>query len=226
MRSRLVHFSACCLVASLVSACGSLLELPGQGPGPQLYNLSALEGTGADQQMGTLRLLVEEPDAPRAIDSDRIALHPSQVEIKYYKDAKWSDRAPRLVQTLLVESFDNTGSFEFVGRDSAGLTMPYLLKSSLSDFHTTYEGRRPTAVVKLKLSIIDRGKGRILAARIFESRSNAQADSIKPVVLAFDAAVNQILKDAVPWTLGVLNIEQAESDDEADPVEPEERPDG
>lgn len=225
MRSRLVHFSACCLVASLVSACGSLLGLPGQGPAPQLYNLSALESVAADQQMGTLRLVVEEPDAPRAIDSDRIALHPSQVEIKYYKNAKWSDRAPRLVQTLLVESFDNTGSFEFVGRDAAGLTTPYLLKSSLSDFHTIYDGRRPTAVVKLKLSIIDRGKGRILAARIFESRSNAQADSIRPVVLAFDAAVNQILKDAVPWTLGVLNIEQAESDDEADPVEPEELPD-
>ena len=139
--------------------------------------------------------------------------------------ARWSDRAPRLLQTLLVESFDDTGSFEFVGRDAAGLSTPYSLKSSLSDFHTTYAGRRPTAVVKLKLSVIDRGKGQILAVRIFESRAEAQSDSVRPVVLAFDEAVGQILNDAVPWALGVLNVEQVESNGEEEPSRSEEAPD-
>ena len=225
MRSRLVHFSACCLVASLISACGSLLDLPGQGPAPQLYDLSALETMGAEQQMGTLRLVVEEPDAPRAIDNDLIALYSSPVEIKYYKDARWSDRVPRMVQTLLLDSFDSTGSFEFVGRDAAGLSAPYSLKGILAGFHTTYAGRRPTAVVKLKLSVIDRGKGQILAARIFESRSEAQADSVRPVVLAFNEAVHQILNDAVPWALGVLNVDQAKSNGDEELSEPEESPD-
>ncbi len=222
MRSRFVYFISCWVAALFVSACGSLLELPGQGPGPQLYNLPAMESGTAEEEAGTLRLVVEEPDAPRGIDTDRVVLYPSPVEIKYYKDARWSDRAPRLVQTLLVESLDNTGSFEFVGREAAGVTTLYGLKGSLSAFHATYDGRRPTIRVKLKLSVIHRGKGQILAAKTFEGQSEARADAIRSVVLAFDEATTQVLQQAVTWTLDVLKAEQIPVDTMEEIAEAEE----
>ena len=49
----------------------------------------------------------------------RIALHRASVELEYYARANWTDLAPAMIQTLVVESFENSGKIVAVGRFSA-----------------------------------------------------------------------------------------------------------
>ena len=71
--------------------------------------------------------------APSGLNTNRIALAHSQITLDYYAGATWTDSAPQLVQTLLIESFENTGRIVAVGRKSVGLKPDYVLKLELRE---------------------------------------------------------------------------------------------
>ncbi len=187
-----------------VSACGNLIELPGQGPAPQIYNLTASQNSAGEQGATEWRLLVEEPDASRAIDTDRIAVRLSPVEISYYEGARWSDRAPRLMQSLLIESLDNSGALQHVCRTGTGINAQYAVKTNLLAFYAEAGSARPTVVVKMKLTLLNRSKAQIIASRIIEASKAAEGRETKEVILAFNEAAGEVLRNAVAWTISTL----------------------
>ena len=152
---------------------------------------------------------MEEPDASRAIDTDRIAVRLSPVEISYYEGARWSDRAPRLVQSLMIESFDNAGVLEHVGRTGTGVNAQYAVKSNLIAFQADTSGGRPTIMVKLKITVLERRRAQIIASRIFEASRRSDGAQTKDVVLTFNEATGDILAEAVAWTLSTLESSAA-----------------
>jgi len=173
--------------------------------------LTAAQNFAGAQSAPELRLLVEEPDASRAIDTDRIAIKLSPVEISYYEGARWSDRAPRLMQSLLIESLDNSGALQHVGRTSTGVNAQFAVKTNLLSFCAEADGARPTVVVKMKLTVLDRKKAQIVGSRIFEARKAAGSSATKDVVLAFNEAAGEILNDAVVWTITEINADTGNS---------------
>ena len=60
------------------------------------------------------------------------------MQIEYYARAQWSDRAPQMVQTLMIESFENSQRIIAVGRDVVGLRADFILKSELREFQAEY----------------------------------------------------------------------------------------
>ena len=116
------------LVAALLATltgCGGLL--PNPGPLPTLYTLTPK--STFDEQLPTVgwQLVVEEPRAAGALATQSIAIRTDPVELQYFAGARWTERAPRLIQTLLVESFENTGKIVAVGREAIGLRSDSLL---------------------------------------------------------------------------------------------------
>ena len=63
----------------------------------------------------------------------------SPTTIDYFANAAWSDRAPAMVQSLLIESFEQTGKIISVSRDLAVLRADYILMSELRRFEARYE---------------------------------------------------------------------------------------
>ena len=80
------------------------------------------------------QLIVEEPLAPTGLNTTRILLHRSAIELEYYARANWTDRAPAMVHTLIVESFENSSKIVAVGCESLGLRADYVLKLELREF--------------------------------------------------------------------------------------------
>src|SRR3546814_5426049 len=68
----------------------------------------------------------------------RIPLQDSPLELRYYERANWTDVAPRMLQSLIVQSFDNTGRIVGVGRETAGLGADFVLKTDLRAFQAEY----------------------------------------------------------------------------------------
>ncbi len=178
-------------------------SLPGSGPAPDIYTLSPKSTFPDDLPTVGWQLVVEEPFAARGLDSTFIALRPSDVEIKYFKGTRWSDRAPRMVQDLLVESFENSGKIVAVGRKAIGLRSDYTLKSELREFQAEYfhGSGAPKVVVRLNLKLVKQAGRTIIASKTISQSVQAEGGTITDVVTAFDEALGKVLRRTVAWTL-------------------------
>ena len=188
-------------LTAALSACG--FTLPGSGPAPDIYDLSPKNSFDEDLPKIKLQLVVEEPSSARGIDSDRITLRPSPIEIKYFAGARWVDRAPRMVQILLVESFENTGKIVSVGRQSIGLRPDFSVKSELREFQAEYSQADaiPNIHVRLNVKLIKMPEARIVASRTFDHIEPASGKEITAIVRSFDETLGKVLRGAVEWTL-------------------------
>lgn len=183
-----------------LSGCGGLIP---QAPPSNLYTLTPKNTFHADMPRVDWQLVVEEPYAAGGLDTHRIAIMTNPYEIKYYADARWAERAPRMVQTLLVESFENTGKIVSVGRQSIGLRSDFNVKSELREFQA--ELRNGTAVPEIRVAInaklIAQPNQQILASASFEHRQKAAGTDMLSVIAAFDIALGQVMREIVQWTL-------------------------
>lgn len=208
---RLKKYAKLMVMMGLLSGCG-LLELPGSGPAPDIYDLSPKNSFDEDLPSIDLQLIVEEPSSARGIDSDRIALRPSPIEIKYFAGARWVDRAPRMVQILLVESFENTGKIVAVGRQSIGLRPDFSVKSELREFQAEYSenGGLPNIHVRLNVKLIKMPEARIIASRTFDQTEPASGKDISAIVQSFDETLGKVLRRSVEWTLREVRARSGE----------------
>ena len=184
-----------------MSACTGLI--PGSGPAPNLYTLSPKSTFDEGLPRVTWQLVVEEPGAAGGLATQSIALRANELELQYFAGARWTERAPRLVQTLMVESFENTDRIVAVGRQAIGLRSDFNLKSELREFQAEYgaEGAPPLVRVRLNVKIIQQPRREIIASENFEATTAAAGTSMSDVIAAFDEALGKVLRRVVEWSL-------------------------
>lgn len=202
-----IRLSAHALAAVLVLtalAAGCSVPLPGGGERPQLYVLTPKSTYPADLVHVKWQLLVEKTTSPAALDTQRIAVSYSPIEIDYFARANWTDRAPEMVQRLIVESFENSDRIVAVGSDSIGLRSDILLKTELREFQAEYESRtggNPGIRVRINAKIIKMPQRVIVASKTFESVVDAKTNGMEHIVTAFDEALGKTVRSIVIWTL-------------------------
>ncbi len=211
-----IRIVAVMALAALLSACGGVSLLGPSGPPPDVYDLSPKSTFDDDLPTVNWQLVVEEPVASRALDTDRIMIKPSALEIGYVAGARWSDRAPRMIQTRLVESFENSDRIVAIGRQVIGLRGDYNLKSELREFQVEYfrEGENGSVLVRMNFKIIAMPSGTILASTTFDRREEVDGDGMDAVIVAFDDALGGVMKRAVQWSLRTVEAYRAEHAEE------------
>ena len=148
------------------------------------------------------QLIVEVPIANESLNTPRIALRHNPVSVQYYNSAKWTERAPVVIQGLLIESFENTGKIIAVGRKSIELRADYILTSELREFQAEYDGDGPPLVrVRLIAKLIKFRQRTIIAAHAAEHVARARSNAMVDIVYAFDEALGKVIKSIVEWTL-------------------------
>src|SRR5258708_16586453 len=80
------------------------------------------------------QLTVEEPVAAGNLNTSRIAIAMTPTSSDYYSKTAWTDRLPLMVQTRMLDSFENTHKIVAVSRDSVGLRPNYVLPPGLRNF--------------------------------------------------------------------------------------------
>ena len=189
-------------LAMAVSGCGGVIsELT--GPPTDLYTLTPKSTFSSGLREVEWQLVVEEPIASGGLNVQRIALRTHPTELKYFAQANWTERAPRMVQTLLVESFENSGAIIAVGRQAIGLRSDYNLKSELREFQAEYldGASTPTVRVRLNAKLIRQPQRAIIGSENFEAVQQATGTDMRAIVAAFDEALGKVLRQTVEWTL-------------------------
>ena len=184
----------------------NVLEIP--GPAPDLYNLTPKSTFSDDLPEVKKQLTIEEPLASGGLDSNRIALHPHSTRLKFFANARWAVRAPKMLQTLLVESFENTNKIISVGRQSIGLRSDYTLKTEVREFQVEHDSDTQTYVIRVRINakLVQQPKRVIVGSHSFEHTVEIGDDSdMDSIVIAFDQATGRVLKKLVEWTLQRMN---------------------
>jgi cholesterol transport system auxiliary component len=173
-----------------------------------LYTLTPKSTFDEDLPRVDWQLLVEIPVAAAGLDTARVAIRETPFRLDYYADVAWSTRAPEMVQTLLVESLENTDRIVSVGRESIGLRADYVLKTELREFQAEYlnegdlsSGELPQVRVRINAKLVRIPERVIVAGTNFEDVRTPAANRIGEVMESFDVALGEVLKDLVEWTL-------------------------
>lgn len=205
------HIAILLALSVVAAGCGQLIP---QGPAADLYNLTPKSTFPQNLPTVDWQLVVEEPIAAGGLDTDRIALRPSPTELKYFAGSRWAERAPRMVQTLLVESFENTGRIMAVGRQVIGLRSDFNLKTELREFQAEYfEGTQapPQIRVRINAKIVAQPRQAIVGSKTFEALVESEANNVGAIVEGFDQALGEVLKDLVSWVLQMANASRTSS---------------
>jgi cholesterol transport system auxiliary component len=148
------------------------------------------------------QLAVDIPAAAANLNTGRIAIAQSPTSFDYYTKTAWTDRAPLMVQTRIVDSFENTRKIVAVGRESIELRANYMLQSDLRNFEAMYfYGGAPIAHVRIVAKLVQMPDRQIIGVATFERCVRAHADKVPKVVEAFDQALGSVMKRLVAWTL-------------------------
>ncbi|MGI8569654.1 MAG: ABC-type transport auxiliary lipoprotein family protein [Methylocella sp.] len=157
------------------------------------YDLTPAEGFAARGGRGQLAVLL--PDAILPADSDRIVVRTNPQSVAYLFGAQWADKLPSLVQSRLIESFQNAHLLRAAGRP--GMLADVSLQTSIRRFEL--DAARGAAIVEISAQIIG-PSGRITGARIFAANVPAPSSDPAVVAAALDAALAQIMREIVIWT--------------------------
>lgn len=185
----------------LLAGCSSILPGSTQKP-PQLYELTPKSIFAKNLPNIRAQLLVETPTASAGLRSSRIAIKLRPTTLDYFADSEWTDIATNLVQTLLIESFDNSDRIVGVAREGTGLRTDYLLKSNLREFQAElYKGGQPRIRVHVHVRLVRWDNRDIVASEKFVASVVLADRKIDTIVDGFDDALGKVLKKIVEWSL-------------------------
>lgn len=189
-----------------VSGCSGLTSLTNATAPTDLYLLTPKSTFSTNLPRINRQIVVTEPTATAAISNDRITIQPSPLEVRFLAGARWVDRAPLIIQTLLIESYENSGKVDAVGRSAIGLRADYLIVTDVREFQAILEEEdNPNAPlianVRLNTKIVDAGTDTIIASRSFENLQMSSSDEPIDIVAAFDLALGRVLKQSVEWSI-------------------------
>ena len=149
-------------LATLSGCGGSILSGITAEP-PQLYILTPKSTFSKNLPNVKWQLTIDKPIAQAGLATSRIALRQSPISLEYYARANWIDTAPLMVQTLLVESFENSNSIVSVGRQSVTLRADYSLLTELREFQAEYNGAgAPKVRVRINAKLVKNVNSEIL----------------------------------------------------------------
>jgi len=207
MIARLVRCSRAAVILlaiSAVSGCAGLSTLKSATEPTDLYVLTPKTTHDANLPAIAAQLVIEEPTAAGGVNTDRIAIKPNPYQIQYFPAARWVDRAPLLVQTMLVESFESTGKVASVGRQAIGLRSDFTLLTELREFQAEVgptADAPATVVIQLNMKIVPEPEGLIVAPHTFAHGMQADSGDILSIVAAFDEALGRSMREAIDWTV-------------------------
>ncbi|MER2267554.1 ABC-type transport auxiliary lipoprotein family protein [Methylobacterium oxalidis] len=176
------------ILAAALGGCG--------GSAPLTFDLAALPASGRPAASAR-SIVVAEPVGIQPFEADRIIVREPGGALSFLGGGQWADRLPRLVQTRLIQSLENSGRLRSVSRPGDKIVADYQLISEIRAFDIAAGSGE--AVVDLSAKLITEGTGRVAAARVFQARIPVAKVDAGSAAIALDAALAQVLAEMVRW---------------------------
>lgn len=190
-----------------LSLMGCVSVLPEAAPPKPRFHITPANVSTIEGDTLAWSLVIDDPRATRVYDTVRIAVTPAPGRTEYLGGAEWADRAPRLFQTALVQTFEDAGRIIAVGDRNAIPVADLVLQTDIRRMDLAVNAGNEQAVVSIYARLSD-GKGNVFAAKRFDARAVANSTKPTDVYAAFDNVFGEILVDLVRWSYEEGNAAQ------------------
>ena len=173
-------------------------------PPPVSYDLSAPQFAASDKLSGkalAMQIALPEPTALVAFETQKVLVAPNPGELKPLEEGQWADSVPRLVQTKMVESFENAG-FAHVGKAMDGFTPEVQLVLEIRSFDISLAAP-PSARIEISAKWLG-ADGKISAERSFSATAPATGVESPAAAAALNDAFQTVARDIVAWAQATM----------------------
>ena len=168
-----------------------------------IYDLNPAKEFDAPKKSIKSQFVIPEPTTILLYDTQRILFVPPGNDPPGFSNAQWSDSLPKLIQTKLIQSFENYDSAHAPLAALEGSQADYQLIIDIRAFHVT---TTPEPVAEISLSAKLLGKnGRLIASRVFTEKNKLSAMDPASATAAFSRTFEVISRDIVAWTAATMN---------------------
>jgi cholesterol transport system auxiliary component len=169
----------------------------GGGAAPPTFDLTAPRGPSRRGPGG--QFVVAEPISLLIYDGDRIVVR-SGGQVSVLKGGQWADRLPRLVQTRLIQTFENVGHTAGIGKPGERIVPDRQINIDIRAFEVDADRSEAVAEITVKM-VLDR-TGRVSASRVFLAREAVSGVEAASAAAALDRALSRVLVEIVSWSAG------------------------
>jgi cholesterol transport system auxiliary component len=189
--------------AFALTGCGDILPKP--APPPELYRLTSASNFPAAGTASPTQLQIDVPIADAALDSTRIALSRSATSLDYFADSAWTDRLPLLLQTRLLESFQNAHRLVPLAGAGSAAHGDVILLINLRHFEAQYgASSAPQWRIELNADLVSVTDRKVIASRGFADSVPAAQNNMTAIVESADQAWRGVAAQIVDWTANTL----------------------
>jgi cholesterol transport system auxiliary component len=181
------------------AACGSLLET--QLPASSSYVIPPVAAASSGVTRSEVDLSIGRPDLGPGLDTERIAVLKGQ-QLDYYRGAQWGGRTTEIVQTLLVDSFQDQQLFRSVTAEQTRVASSYVLDVTVRDFQAEYAGENvaPTVRVTILGRLIRVTDRQLVETFSSTAQSRAADNRLTAVAAAFETAAHKVVLELAQKT--------------------------
>jgi phospholipid/cholesterol/gamma-HCH transport system substrate-binding protein len=166
------------------------------------YDLSAPRIFPPQEKTVQVQLVVPEPGAPIALDTQKIVPRAPGSQTASFGNAQWSDTVPKLVQAKIIEALDNSHYLSAVARPLEGLAADYQLVIDIRAFEVAVT---PGEAAEVEFAAKVLGKsGRIVAGKVFAAKASQKSPEVAAAVAALDEAFGKATVELAAWVANVL----------------------
>lgn len=147
------------------------------------------------------QLVIPEPDIVGSVFNDQVAIMTPAGERLNTIAARWPDTLSRVVQSRIVQSFENAGYLKVLGRQPDTLEADYQLILDLRNFEILASAA-PSAEIAFSAKVLGKN-GQILGARIFKATVPARITDQTGISEALNQAFDKVAAELVVWVFSI-----------------------
>ncbi|MBN9063110.1 MAG: membrane integrity-associated transporter subunit PqiC [Rhizobiales bacterium] len=196
LKRTLLHETGRVVLKGAVIVAFASLAACASGPPPATFDLTAPTGAIRGRPKG--QFVVPAPLSLMIYDGDRIVVRQGG-QVSVLKGAQWADRLPRLIQTRLIQTFENVGMTAGIGQPGERIAPDRQITLDIRAFEI--DADRGEAVVEITVKLVRDATGVVSASRVFSATEPAQAEPASAAA-ALDAALSRVMVQIVAWTAG------------------------
>jgi phospholipid/cholesterol/gamma-HCH transport system substrate-binding protein len=167
----------------------------------RVYDLSLPSDFASPKTPLKEQLVMPTPTAILLLNTQRFLLEPNK-ELPEFVNAQWADSIPAMLQTKLIQSFENydVAHAPLRSTDTPGTNPQLLVDVRCFQINTSSE---LTAEIGFSARILNKD-GQVVASRLFQQSRKLDKPDTASAVAAFDDAFGSIATELITWTAGAL----------------------
>jgi len=143
------------------------------------------------------QLLIAEPTALAMLDAERVSVSGPEAENVGLANARWPDILSKVLQTRIIQSFENAGYMGAISRTLDEVRTNHRLLTSVRAFGIA-AGPDAAATVELAAKLVDE-EGQVIGSRIFRASRPLAELKADVAMQALDESSQAVLQELVIW---------------------------